>query len=375
MGTILLIVVMALWAAVLLPPLLRSRSENRPNSSVTDFRAQLSSLQRVVPGRTAGVRAMGRPLAPAMPRPAATGRPGQPAKQGRQQRAAGRTHGGRQHAERRDTGRRDVRRDPATELKRRRTNVLFALALTAACSGFLAATTGSKAMIFVFALSMVALGGYVYVLASQHQATMAADDQQRFERRPRRVATAPTRSAPADPLLSGRRRSAAAPASRYDDVSLIDDADEFDEFDDFDAPAPRRRPARRPRVARPSAISATDPTLPLDRGGSVDPLLGGAPRSQPATSSESGYRYRAAAPGSGSSGRISYGRATSLRANVADDATRPLPRTSRTKPDPFGRDNLGREITRNTPVINGRHATGQNPVTRRRTSSDATARR
>ena len=76
MGQLVLLIVAAAWAAVLLPPLLRSRLENRPNSSVLDFRNQLSSLQRVVPTRGVGVRSMGRSLAPSMlTRPAATGRP------------------------------------------------------------------------------------------------------------------------------------------------------------------------------------------------------------------------------------------------------------------------------------------------------------
>ena len=80
MGQLLLLVVAAAWAAVLLPPLLRSRVENRPNSSVSDFRNQLSRLQRAMPTRGVAVRTMGRPLAPStLSRPAASGRPGQPA--------------------------------------------------------------------------------------------------------------------------------------------------------------------------------------------------------------------------------------------------------------------------------------------------------
>ncbi len=76
MGQIVLLVVAAAWAAVLVPPLLRSRVENRPNSSVSDFRSQLSSLQRVLPSRGASVRSMARPLAPStLARPAASGRP------------------------------------------------------------------------------------------------------------------------------------------------------------------------------------------------------------------------------------------------------------------------------------------------------------
>ena len=76
MGQLVLLVVAAAWAAVLIPPLLRSRIENRPNSSVSDFRDQLSSLQRAMPSRGVAMRSMARPLAPSpLSRPAAAGRP------------------------------------------------------------------------------------------------------------------------------------------------------------------------------------------------------------------------------------------------------------------------------------------------------------
>ena len=76
MGQLVLLVVAAAWAAVLIPPLLRSRIENRPNSSVSDFRNQLSSLQRAMPSRGVAMRSMARPLAPSpLSRPAATGPP------------------------------------------------------------------------------------------------------------------------------------------------------------------------------------------------------------------------------------------------------------------------------------------------------------
>jgi hypothetical protein len=57
----------------------------------------------------------------------------------------------------------------AAEAKRRRANVLFLLVLTTVCAGFLAATTDSKAMVYLFAVSMVALGGYVYLLVTINQ--------------------------------------------------------------------------------------------------------------------------------------------------------------------------------------------------------------
>jgi hypothetical protein len=76
MAQLVLLVVAAAWAAVLIPPMLRSRVDNRPNSSVTDFRRQLSTLQSTSNPR---VRSIGRPLAPSpLHRPAAAGRPGHP---------------------------------------------------------------------------------------------------------------------------------------------------------------------------------------------------------------------------------------------------------------------------------------------------------
>jgi hypothetical protein len=79
MAQLILIVVVVAWIAVLLPPMLRSRVENRPNSSVTDFRRQLTRLQHTATPPRGGVRAMGRPLAQSpLARPVAGGRPGQP---------------------------------------------------------------------------------------------------------------------------------------------------------------------------------------------------------------------------------------------------------------------------------------------------------
>jgi len=203
MGQLVLLVVAAAWAAVLIPPLLRSRVENRPNSSVTDFRNQLSSLQRAVPTRSGGpMRSMARPLAPSpLTRPVATGRPSL--------RSGVRTHGSprttthepmprtaraafpvrahdssgrvRAHGERPDARRR--RPEPRTAqpttgrheldahdvVRRRRANVLFVLGLIAASSLFLAATTKATGMLYVFALAFLALCGYVYLLGQARQ--------------------------------------------------------------------------------------------------------------------------------------------------------------------------------------------------------------
>ena len=195
MAQLVLLVVAAAWAAVLIPPMLRSRVDNRPNSSVTDFRRQLSTLQS---SSTPRMRAIGRPLAPSpLQRPAAAGRPGHPhhrqaALHGTttptRTRAAGprpaeragqasfRTHGGNEpahrqtHMERPHHAPRTVRPVAArSDVRRRRSNVLFMLVVTTACTLFLAATTSSTVLLYVFALAFLALCGYVYLLAQLRQ--------------------------------------------------------------------------------------------------------------------------------------------------------------------------------------------------------------
>jgi hypothetical protein len=214
MAKLVLLVVAAAWAAVLLPPMLRSRVDNRPNSSVTDFRRQLSKLQSsAAPHHRGSMRAMGRPLAPSpLQRPAAAARPGHALHRQASLRAGAgapadtptrppehepepsryRTHGDPYANQQRRSTPADrhyayghqVRRapashhrratmarppDPAATVKRRRTNVLFVLVVTTACTMFLAATTKSTAILYVFALSFLALCGYVYLLAQLRQ--------------------------------------------------------------------------------------------------------------------------------------------------------------------------------------------------------------
>jgi hypothetical protein len=318
MGQVVLLVVAAAWAAVLLPPLLRSRLENRPNSSVLDFRNQLSSLQRAVPGRGVSVRSMGRSLAPSMlSRPAATGRPdtrngarvngvvssriaptsptARPARRDARMQEA--TLRPRQHGAADPQMAAALASSRAAEAKRRRANVLFLLVLTTVCAGFLAATTDSKAMVYLFAVSMIALGGYVYLLVTINQ-------QQLGER-----AEPAVRAAPRQQRATSRRRAAA-------DYDYDDRADEYWQA----APAGRAAPRQRPMQYPPEAYEVL--------------------------------------PGSGESGLISYGRG----------AVAPTRRDPR---DPYGREAYGwdsatRETTRRAPARNGRHATGQVPVQRAR---------
>lgn len=166
MSKIVLLAVLAAWAAVLIPPLLRSRVENRPNSSVTDFRRQLSTLQRVVPTRTmVPMRSMARPLAPSpLSRPAAPGRPGQMHRTAASAPAGQRMHAStlERHGQHRQS---HLHRVSHRELiRRRRANVFFMLVLATGVSAFLAATTKANSMVYVFALSFMSLCGYCYKL-------------------------------------------------------------------------------------------------------------------------------------------------------------------------------------------------------------------
>jgi Flp pilus assembly protein TadB len=208
MPQLVLLVVAAAWAAVLIPPMLRSRVENRPNSSVTDFRRQLSTLQST---STPRMRTLGRPLAPSpLQRPAAAGRPGHPnhrqaalhgstatrqrtakPRSGETGARAGqpafRTHGHHDHAHRQTHMERPNATsrpaDPRAGIRRRRTNVLFLLVITTACTLFLAATTGSTVMLYVFVLAFLALCGYVYQLAQLRQREASGWDDGWLEQR------------------------------------------------------------------------------------------------------------------------------------------------------------------------------------------------
>lgn len=63
MQKVIFLILGAAWLVVLVPPLLRSRGENRPTSSVDHFRRNLAVLQQSAPPRMNPLQSMGRPLA------------------------------------------------------------------------------------------------------------------------------------------------------------------------------------------------------------------------------------------------------------------------------------------------------------------------
>ncbi|MDQ1422825.1 MAG: hypothetical protein QOD72_323 [Acidimicrobiaceae bacterium] len=146
MTPLILLLIGVMWAVVLLPPLLRSRSDGRPSTSIVGFQRQLSSLQRTRPGAAHAPYALNRPMVGARRPVGAVTRPTTRAGMAPVYRPAYRPLSRRELAKRR----------------RQHVFVLLGAAAAATLVGYLA--TGNSRL---FAFHMVAdliLAGYVYLL-------------------------------------------------------------------------------------------------------------------------------------------------------------------------------------------------------------------
>ena len=146
--TPLIVVILAVaWIVVLVPPLLRSRSDGRPSTSIGSFRQQLATLSRTGPERRAVVRPLHRemPRATYPPRLAAVP----------------------QH--RRAPVGYSVRSSRA-DVKRRRQNVLVALLATAAFTAIGGFVFGVGPLIGVNLIVDALLVFYVYLLVQLRRA-------------------------------------------------------------------------------------------------------------------------------------------------------------------------------------------------------------
>lgn len=150
-----LVILAGVWAAVLVPPFLRSRREGRPASSVMSFRAQLSTLERATPGTSL------RPRSSYQRGPAPTLR----------------------------------RTSPA--VKRRRRDILLGLGGATAFTFLLAVAIGGAVTILAFLVVGSAFAGYIYALRQL---------QLRSLERVAKVRTLRPRTQPA-PILAMRRVS------------------------------------------------------------------------------------------------------------------------------------------------------------------------
>jgi hypothetical protein len=177
MNKLILLVVGAAWAAVLLPPLLRSRLDSRPGTSITSFRRQLSTLQRSVPGTVAPMRSMARPLSG----PTRHGyAPGYQQVQGPALRRTGtgtvvqmdRSYRLDQPMARR-TGHQHHVAIARSSAKQRRQNVLLILGMSTAAFLFLTLATTAEFARYGLAISLCMLIGYVYLLVQIRQNELA----------------------------------------------------------------------------------------------------------------------------------------------------------------------------------------------------------
>jgi hypothetical protein len=64
---VVLLILAVIWAAVLIPPLLRARAEGRPADSIGNFRRQLWVLQRTGPGIVPPANTLGTAMGPYRP--------------------------------------------------------------------------------------------------------------------------------------------------------------------------------------------------------------------------------------------------------------------------------------------------------------------
>jgi hypothetical protein len=143
-----LLVLIALWAAVLVPPLLRARTVQRSSDTIGDFHYRLSVLGRTGDRRPNGALA-----------------------------GLARIQGARRPA-------------PGSSLptfagsmsptQRRRRNVLMGLAGVASVTMVLALSTGSWMMWFLNIVSLLATGGYVWLLVQMKQGAFERQTKVRY---------------------------------------------------------------------------------------------------------------------------------------------------------------------------------------------------
>jgi len=163
-----LVILAAIWAAVLLPPYLQNRRETRPGDSIATFRTQLSVLERTTPGGRGGSLShldVGRYEAPSYVPPAA-----------------------RRSAARPAPAQATLRR---AEARRRRRDVFVTLLGAVGVTFALALVLGGGVWMLHLLVDAV-FAGYVGLLIKLQQDSVEKDEKVRYLRpAPRHAATEP----------------------------------------------------------------------------------------------------------------------------------------------------------------------------------------
>ncbi|MDQ6798658.1 MAG: hypothetical protein M3011_11695 [Actinomycetota bacterium] len=169
-----LVVLALIWVAVLVPPVIRARSEGRPADSISAFRRQLTVLRRAHP--TAG-----RSLVPDRPRAHAYA-PGAGAPvtslAARRSMATARAGGARPVA-RQALVAAGLPTSRARTLRRRR-DVFVVLLATVAITLVMSLLLGLRGLLFLNLVADVLLGAYVALLIRQRSAKAEQDMKVRF---------------------------------------------------------------------------------------------------------------------------------------------------------------------------------------------------
>jgi hypothetical protein len=142
------LILAVMWIAVLAPPLLRSRADGRPSSSVSSFRRQLSTLQRM-------------PSAPVRMPSARSAAPGT------YRISSGYAATATAVRARPSFDRRALQR---AAQRRRRQHVLVALGGAVLVTALLGWGMGARTMMYANVVADIVFGGYVYLLVQIRRA-------------------------------------------------------------------------------------------------------------------------------------------------------------------------------------------------------------
>ena len=160
----LLLILAALWVALLLPPHLRNRAENRPADSIGDFRHQLRVLDRIGPTAVSPANSLRGARRPAASLGLGLGRPSS------SRRLASEVVAARRYAAARSMAPDALRRRAS---QRRRRDILFSLVGLTGLSAIIGFVPGMSVMWFVTAVGGVMLALYVGMLL--HMRNRAAE--------------------------------------------------------------------------------------------------------------------------------------------------------------------------------------------------------
>ncbi len=179
MTPLVLVILAVMWVLVLVPPLLRSRTDGRPSNSISSFQRQLRTLQRTggypSRGSVTYLRGPAQARRPVQPGPARYDeddwyddhRGYQPARGAYPRAQTGRAVQAPRVQPVRSPGAMAAQRDL---VRRRRQNILFTLIGTAFLSSVLGFGMGVSAMVWVCVGSLVALVLYVLLLVQTRRA-------------------------------------------------------------------------------------------------------------------------------------------------------------------------------------------------------------